>query len=363
MKRTVSMKDVAIAAGVSQPAVSYAYNKPSEISDSQREHILKVAKELGYPGPNVRGRSLRSGRVGAIGLMIMDALPYAFADPSTIGVLKGIGEFGELSSVALSLFPLQREFAESSVVSKGMSLALRGLVDGLIAHCLPDNYPGIEIALKQGIPMVLVDAPVIEGLPFVGIDDFGSGKAQMQHLLDLGHRRIGIIAERLRPDGQKGYVSRRRIQESTEHVVSERISGYLTAAQAAGLSFDDLVVVEAGGFDYADGYWAAERLLEKKGITAVAATSDVMALSMLTAARERRMSVPKQLSVIGFDDIPEAVGANLTTIRQSLVEKGRVAAQMLHELLNAEDPEAVEARRIILPTELIVRTSTGTCKV
>lgn len=356
------MKDVAIAAGVSQPAVSYAYNKPSEISGSQREHILKVAKDLGYPGPNVRGRSLRSGRVGAIGLMIMDALPYAFADPSTIGVLKGIGEFGELSSVALSLFPLQKDIAGGSGDARSMSLALRGLVDGLIVHCLPDDYPGIDIALKQGIPMVVVDAPVIEGVPFVGIDDFGAGKLQMQHLLDLGHRRIGIIAERLRPDGHKGLVSRRRIQASTEHVVSERLSGHLAAAQAAALSFDDLVVVEAGGFDYGDGYWAAERLLEKKGITAVAATSDVMALSMLAIARERGISVPKQLSVVGFDDIPEAVGAGLTTIRQSLVEKGRVAAQMLHELLNADGAGPAEAKKVILPTELIVRTSTGTCK-
>ncbi|MGS0625757.1 LacI family DNA-binding transcriptional regulator [Ralstonia sp. VS2407] len=353
------MKDVAIAAGVSQPAVSYAYNKPTQISEAQREHIFKVAKDLGYPGPNVRGRSLRSGRVGAIGLMIMDELPYAFSDPSTIGVLKGIAEFGELASIALSLFPLQKDFAEGGAESRSMSLAFRGLVDGLIVHCLPDNYPGIRVALKQGIPMVMVDAPVIKGMPFVGIDDFGSAKTQMKHLLELGHRRIAVMVDRLRPDGQKGLVSRRRIQESTEHVVSERISGYLTAAKAAGLTFDDLVVMEAGGFDYAQGRWAAEQLLEKRGITAVAATSDVMAISMLTTASNRGVSVPGQLSVVGFDDIPEAAGFGLTTIRQPLIEKGRVAAKMLHEMLNADAREAAEPKRIILPTELVVRTSTS----
>jgi len=358
MKRTVSMKDVALAAGVSQPAVSYAYNKPSEISEAQREHILKVARKLGYPGPNVRGGSLRSGRVGAIGLMISDELPYAFIDPSTTGLLRGIGEIGELANVALALFPLQKDLVNQSGEPGSVSLAVRGFVDGLIAYNLPDDYPVVAMARKQNIPFVVVDAPIIEGTPFVGIDDFGSGVIQMKHLLDLGHSKIGIIADRLRPDGLRGPVTQKRFQQSTENVVRARLEGYLSAGKAVGLGFDDMVIIEAGGFDRASGDWAAEQILANKGLTAVAATSDVMALSFLTIANERGVSVPDQLSVIGFDDIPEAAGAGLTTIRQPLIEKGRHAARLLTELLNAPPSKRPPATRIILPTELVVRSTT-----
>ncbi|WGS53848.1 LacI family DNA-binding transcriptional regulator [Paraburkholderia sp. D15] len=358
MKRTVSMKDVALAAGVSQPAVSYAYNKPSEISEAQREHILKVAKKLGYPGPNVRGGSLRSGRVGAIGLMISDELPYAFVDPSTTGLLRGIGEIGELANVALALFPLQKDLANHPAEPGSVSLAVRGFVDGLIIYNLPDDYPVIEMARKQNIPFVVVDAPIIEGTPFVGIDDFGSGVMQMEHLLELGHRKIGIIADRLRPDGLRGEVTRERFQQSTENVVRARLEGYLKAGHAAGVEFEDLVIIEAGGFDYAHGDWAAAQMLAHKGLTAVAATSDVMALSFLKIAAERQVAVPAQFSVIGFDDIPEAAGANLTTIRQPLIEKGRNAARVLTELLNNPPARKSAVPRVVLPTELVVRATT-----
>ncbi|SAL53689.1 ribose operon repressor [Caballeronia udeis] len=352
------MKDVALAAGVSQPAVSYAYNKPSEISEAQREHILKTARKLGYPGPSVRGGSLRSGRVGAIGLMIMDELPYAFVDPSTTGLLRGIGEIGELANVALALFPLQKDLANHAAEPDIVSLAVRGFVDGLIVYSLPDDYPVIAMARKQNIPFVVVDAPIIEGVPFVGIDDFGSGITQMKHLLDLGHTKIGIIADRLRPDGSRGWVSPERFRQSTENVVRARLEGYLVAAQAAGLTFEDLVIVEAGGFDYASGYWAAEQILSCKGLSAVAATSDVMALSILKTAGEHGVIVPDQLSIIGFDDIPDAEGAGLTTIRQPLVEKGRHAARLLNELLSDGPSKKSAATRIILPTELVVRSTT-----
>lgn len=352
------MKDVAVAAGVSQPAVSYAYNKPSEISEAQREHIFKVAKRLGYPGPNVRGRSLRSGRVGAIGLMIMDELPYAFVDPSTLGLLRGIGEIGELANTALALFPLQKDIANNADERGGESLAVRGFVDGLIAYSLPDNYPVVEMARKQGIPLVVVDAPVIANVPFVGIDDHGSGIAQMRHLLQLGHREIGVIADRLRPDGFKGRVTVERFAQSTEHVVRARIDGYLTAAKDFGIGFDELVIIEAGSFDYASGDWAAHSMLDTKQITGVATTSDVMASSMLKVAKQRGVVVPHELSVIGFDDIPEAAGLELTTIRQPLIEKGRQAARLLHQLLEGTLNKQSSSARVVLPTELVVRGTT-----
>src|SRR5262249_16209031 len=102
----VTMKDVADAAGVSQAAVSYAYNRPDKLSEAQREHILAKAAELRYPGPNVVGSSLRSGKVGAIGVMVMDSMEYAFSDASTKALLEGVVQCRQLDDMALTLIPL-----------------------------------------------------------------------------------------------------------------------------------------------------------------------------------------------------------------------------------------------------------------
>lgn len=355
----VSMKDVALAAGVSQPAVSYAYNKPGKISAAQREHILAVAEKLGYPGPNIMGRSLRSGKVGAIGLMVMDKLSYAFADPSMIALLRGIGEIGELSNVALTLFPLNNRRIQGEDAQSGQtSLAVRGLVDGLIIPTMPDDHPMVRAVIQQKIPFVVVDSPMIDGAHYVGIDDRGAARQQMRHLLELGHRRIGIVIDRLNPDNQRGEVSLQRFRSSTEMIVRERLTGYLEEAAEAGLGFDDLHIVEAGGFDATAGQAAASSLLNKYPVTAMVACSDVMALASMAAARALQVRVPEDLSIIGFDDIPEAAAAGLTTIRQPMVEKGVYAARFLVDLLNSPPGGAEPPKRKIFQTQLVVRTST-----
>jgi DNA-binding LacI/PurR family transcriptional regulator len=355
----VSMKDVALAAGVSQPAVSYAYNKPGKLSAAQREHILAVAEQLGYPGPNIMGRSLRSGKVGAIGLMVMDKLSYAFADPSMIALLRGIGEIGELSNVALTLFPLNNQRIRKEDGKPGnTSLAVRGLVDGLIIPTMPDDHPMVRAVIQQRIPYVVVDSPMIDGAHYVGIDDRGAARQQMRHLLELGHRRIGVIVDRLNPDNHRGEVDFKRFKSSTEMIVRERLTGYVEEAEEAGLAFSDLHVFEAGGFDSTVGQAAATSLLNQYAPTAIVACSDVMALASISAAQALQMKVPDDLSVIGFDDIAEAGNAGLTTIRQPLVEKGVYAARFLVDILNTPPSEGDEPKRKIFQTQLVVRTST-----
>ncbi|MCO6060454.1 LacI family DNA-binding transcriptional regulator [Pseudomonas sp. MOB-449] len=355
----VSMKDVALAAGVSQPAVSYAYNKPNKLSAAQREHILAVAEKLGYPGPNIMGRSLRSGKVGAIGLMVMDKLSYAFADPSMIALMRGIGEIGELSNVALTLFPLNnRRIPSDDGKSGNTSLAVRGLVDGLIIPTMPDDHPMVRAVIQQKIPFVVVDSPMIEGAHYVGINDRGAARQQMRHLLDLGHRRVGIVVDRLNPDNHRGEVDLKRFRSSTEMIVRERLTGYIEEAAEAGLAFEDLHIVEAGGFDSTAGQAAAASLLNKYPLTAIVACSDVMALASMSAAQALQMRVPEDISIIGFDDIPEAGAAGLTTIRQPLVEKGVYAARFLVDLLNSPPAESEPPKRKIFQTQLVVRTST-----
>jgi DNA-binding LacI/PurR family transcriptional regulator len=351
----VTMKEIAAAAGVSQAAVSYAFGQSPKVSAAQREHILAVAAGMGYFGPNVVGSSLRSGRIGAIGVMVMGSLVYALEDPSTTLLLQGVVEVGELSNAALTLVPLNLGLDPTGIRVAGIAHpALRGLVDGLIVHSLPDNSPLLDAVAGRGLPMVIVDAPDIEGAAFVGIEDRATAVRQMAHLLEQGHRRIGVIADRLAPDGRRGEVDAARLRAASERVVRERLLGYAEACRQHGVDWAEVRVVEAGAFDRASGLDAVRRLLDSGPVTGIVATSDVMALAALDVLAERSLDCPADVSVIGFDDAPAAVQAGLTTMRQPLVDKGRHAARLLFRQIEGGGRE-----RIVLPTELVVRATTG----
>ncbi|WP_417878385.1 LacI family DNA-binding transcriptional regulator [Vibrio sp.] len=352
----VSMKDVAREAGVSQPAVSYAYNGSPKISKEMREHVFAVAERLGYAGPDARGRSLRSGKVGAIGLIVMDHLSYAFGDPWVMSLLKGISSVNELSNVALTLIPMNNQSIRQNRKSPAV-MPMRGLIDGLLVSTLPDDHPAIQTIVQQQIPVVIIDSPAIPDVSYVGIDDKEAAKMQINHLISLGHSHIGILVERLIPDGFKGIVSLDRIQRSNEMIARKRVQGYLEAASEAGIPTDSLTIYEVGGFDRVAGEKASEQLLDNPLITGVVATSDVMALACISVARKRSFAVPKQLSVVGFDDVPESREFALTTIRQPTAEKGIYAAKLLMEHIASGGSANPEKK--IFPTELIVRNTTA----
>ncbi len=354
----VTMKDVARVAGVSQPAVSYAYNRPDQLSADVRERILRVAAELNYPGPNPVGRGLRRGSVGAIGLMITDSLPYAFHDPATIELLRGVAEVGELSEVMLTLLPLRSAaYAEdpAEVETRQAKMSSDSLVDGFLVYSLPDRHSAVEAALNRGLPTVVIDAPRVRAAGYVGIRDRHAARQTAEHLLELGHRRIGVLVDRLSPDGQFGLADDTRRQHARDGVARQRVAGYQQALRANGLTWDDVPMVEAGGFDPLATERAVDLLLDNaRELTAVLASTDVLALQTLRALEARSVAVPDQVSVIGFDDIPDAAPAGLTTMAQPLVEKGRVSAQLLLDRIRLDKRSS-----IILPTELKVRASTA----
>ncbi|WP_406140339.1 LacI family DNA-binding transcriptional regulator [Streptomyces sp. NBC_01089] len=345
------MRDVARAAGVSQAAISYAFSRPEKLSAPQRERILQIADELGYAGPHSVGRTLRTGQVGALGLMVTDSLPYAFDDPATAALLRGIAEVGEVSETALTLLPCP---LESERLTRSSGVLLRGLVDGFLAYALPDGHPAVETVLRRRLPVVVIDGPNPGGLPWVGIEDRAAARSAAAHLLALGHRSVGVLVDRLVPDGYSGPVAPARQRAARDRVMKERLAGYAAAFRAAGLPWEEATVIEAGGFHETASLAAAETLLETGPLTAVLAGTDVLALAAMRAAGSRGLRVPEDLSVIGFDDLPGAAGAQLTTVRQPLVEKGRRATQLLLDVIAGAEP-----KEILLPTELVVRATTA----
>jgi DNA-binding LacI/PurR family transcriptional regulator len=338
----VTLQTVADAVGVSRMTVSNAFSRPDQLSPQLRRRILQTAEELGYAGPDATARSLRRGRAGAMGLLFTEALGYAFADPYAVAFLRGLAEAGEHAGLGLLLVPLPP------------GRPVEAVVDGFCVFSLPEGHPAVEVAVRRRLPLVLVDEPFDPRHPFVGIDDRAAARRLAEHLLALGHRRFGVVVDRVSHDGEGGPVSAERLAAATYRLARERVGGYRDALQAAGVRWEEVAVLEAPPNNRASGRRAGHQLLAAEPPpTAVLAISDVLALGVVDAATERGVDVPGRLSVAGFDDIPEAASSGLTTIRQPAEEKGRAAARLLLT------PPAGPVEPLLLPTELIVRTSTA----
>lgn len=349
----VTMKDVAKAAGVSQASVSYAYSGSPKVSPTQREQIFAAAARLGYTGPSVAGSSLRRGRIGTVGVMVPGALASAVVDPSTALLLQGIVEVGAMTDVALTLLPVDGPALGAPEHHPVMPAALRGLVDGVVMHCLPNDHPAVQAVVSRGIPAVAVDSPRLPGIPYVTVDHRRAGAEQMAHVLSLGHRRIGIVSDRLAGEASPHVRNFADVTDVNETYLQERLRGYRDAIDAVAPQTTDVRLVEATDITMVSGMTAARQLLEHSP-TAVVATSDVHAVAALKVLEAVGISVPEQVSVIGFDDAPIADLMNLTTVHQPLAEKGQAAATMLLDLL-AKRPR----RRSVKPTHLVVRSTTG----
>jgi DNA-binding LacI/PurR family transcriptional regulator len=344
-----TLATVAEAAGVSRTTASNAFNRPDQMTPQLRERILDTARALGYPGPDPAGRRLRQGRAGAIGVLLTERLSYAFADSAAVAFLEGLARRCEDAAEAMTLIPLPRG-------KEGANVVREALVDAICVYSMPDGHPAVDAALQRRIPVVVVDAPRLDAATFVGVEDRVGARALADHLTALGHRRVAIITPTVALDGREGRVDEERLRANAYHVDRERLEGLREGLEAAGIPWLEVPIEERANSQEAGATAARLLLAESPRPTALVATTDLLALGALRGARSLGLEPPADLSVVGFDDIPEAARSQppLTTIRQPLVEKGSIAGDRLFALL-----DGTAASDAVLPVELIVRESTG----
>jgi DNA-binding LacI/PurR family transcriptional regulator len=342
----VTLVTVARAVGVSPTTVSNAYNRPHKLSPALRERILGAARDLGYPGPDPAAASLRRGRAGSIGLLLGEALAYAFQDPGAVEFLRGLAEGTARHNTVLQLIA-----ALDADGREGASLLANAIVDGLVVWSLPERHPLLRLARERQIPLVIHGGPRLDGVPFVGIDDRAAARAAAEHVVALGHRSLGVISHPFGASRRARHRDPAKLGRPTYRVTRERLAGYTAAAPLA-----DVYEVAVNSRD--EGRRAAHALLDAtRRPTAVLAMSDELALGALAAARELGLRVPDDLSVVGWDDLPSARAGDLTTIGQSLHDQGRTCAQLLIAATRGELAADEEVR--LAAWRLIVRASTG----
>lgn len=329
MSGRVTITDVARAAGVSVATVSKVINGRDGVARITSSHVNEVIEELGYESSLV-ARSLRSHKTWVIGVLV------AGFEPFSAEILKGAAEVLEDSEYDLLAYTGARRGGGVGWERRYLSRLSGTLIDGalIVTPTVVDADPGV--------PVVAIDPHTGPGgLPTVDSDNFTGGLLATRHLLELGHGRIGFVAGR--PDLESS-----RLREA----------GYRAALDEAGIAFDPGLVC-IGEYMRESAHTAVAELLSLADRpSAIFAANDLSALGALDVAQRLGLAVPRDLSVVGFDDIPESVQASppLTTVRQPLHQMGATAIRLLMSLINGTELESTHVR---LPVSLVVRATTA----
>lgn len=330
MARTID--ELARLSGVSRATVSRVING-GPVSPATRRRVQAVMEREEYR-PNVAARSLASGRSGVFGLAIHVDSHFLFSDPYFAQLLQGIADVLAEHAAGMMLWLGNRSKRETLARIRSM-----GLLDGVIvtAHSLDD--PLVDGLMASSLPTVLIGHRRADRTAsYVDIDNVGAADIMTTHIVESGRRRIGHIT------GLRGTVAG-----------EDRLTGYLRAMDRAGLSTEGLVV--DGDFTREAGGAGAGVLLER-GVDAIFCPNDSAAAGALSAIRAAGRRVPDDVALGGFDDLDFAAQLDppLTTIRQGVQQQGAEAARVLFQLLS--DPTRTP-RRVLLPTELVIRRSTS----
>lgn len=330
-----TLEEIAKHAGVSRSTVSRVMNEHPNVGAETRTRVLSVAESLNYQ-PNIAARGLAAGRTHILGLVIPMGVNALFTDPYFPLLIQGISSACNANDHSVMLWLAEPEFERRTI----RQILQGGLIDGVIlASALMDD-PMMEALLKGGPPFILVGRhPTDARVSYVDVENKGSAREMVAYLLRLGYERVATIT------GPRNMIAG-----------ADRLEGYLNALSDRKVALDNNLVVE-GDFTEDGGYMAMQRLLPFEP-DAVFVASDAMAIGSLRALREAGKRVPEDIAIAAFDDIPVAARTDppLTTVRQPIQRMGAIAAETLIDLISHPD---THPRRIILPTEMVIRQSSG----
>lgn len=330
-ERKITITAIAQEAGVSVPTVSRVLNGRADVSPQTRERVEDLLHRHGY---RRRGNHARV-TAGLIDLVFND-----LDSPWAVEIIRGVEDAAHAAGVGTVVSAIHRRTESTQQWLQNLrSRATDGVI--LVATSLT---PQMHARLRRlNVPMALVDpagVPAID-IPTIGATNWTGGLRATEHLLSLGHRRIGFIA------GPPTLLCSRA-----------RLDGYRAAIEAAGVPMDDQLV-QPGDFYHESGFAGAATLLDlERPPSAIFASSDQMAFGVYEAVRRRGLRVPEDISVVGFDDLPEARWSSppLTTVRQPLTEMGRLATRAVLRLGRGEK---LDTPRVELATDLVVRDSSA----
>lgn len=327
-KNTITILDVARTSGFSVSTVSRVLNGKDDVAPETQEKIQEVIKQLGYTS-NLAAVSMRGAKTYLIGLIMPDiAYPFAFE------IMKGVNRAIAQSEYDLLVYTTGdiRKHGTASHEQKYVSLLNNSITDGVVIAA-PAAAEFFSAAPIVSIDPVMVDPHY----PSIHATNYQGAFEAMQYLLSLGHKRIGFIS------------GRSELESS-----SRRLSGYRDALTQAGLRVDESLIV-SGDYTTETGKMCASKLLTlPKPPTAIFAANDQSAIGVFQAASEMGMKIPDDISLVGFDNIPESAFYNLTTVDQFIAEMGFVATNMLIDLINGLP---LENKIHKMQTQLIVRSS------
>ena len=334
-RRRPTSADVAARAGVSRTTVSFVLNdRPgTSISPQTRRRVLDAATELGYH-PHASARGLAGGKSHILGFVLRQSAEQVAGDGTLAETLSGLAAAARTAGFRVMVEPLDPSDGSYDALLRAQH------ADGLVVSGPRVDDAGLATLAADGFPIVLQGSLAGIDAPSVDVDNVSGARRAVEHLIGLGWRRIGCIT-----NAPLAYTA-----------AQERLDGYRSALEAAGLPFDETLVEEAD-FDAGSGHRAMARLLARARPEAVFVASDVVAFGAVAAIREAGLRVPDDISVVGFDDIALAgfFDPPLTTVRLPAYDLGMAAGTaLLDRVAGRPVPD-----RTLLPTELIVRSSTA----
>jgi LacI family transcriptional regulator len=330
----ITLEEIARQSNVSRSTVSRVINGDPNVKEETRKRVLKIVESVNFQ-PNLAARSLAAGRTEVIGLVIPAGLAAIFTDPYFPQVVKGISSACNINGYSVMLWLAEPEY-ERQMITK---ILHSGLLDGVIVSSVIIDDPIVKSLYESKMPFVLIGRHPTLDICYVDIDNVSGGYQATQHLINLGHRKVATITGPLNLIA--GY---------------DRHQGYIQALDQHDIPYDPKLVAE-GDFSEDSGYQACLNIIPQKP-DAIFIANDTMAMGAFSALAEANLSVPGDIAIVGFDDIPNAKStpSPLTTIRQPIQDTGSEAVNALIQLI--DQPES-RCSNILLPTELVIRKSCG----